>query len=231
MITIRQAVDRVKSGYSKGVSSSNVRVSNRLAYSKLVTMANMMTSQMLSKGRPVSEFHYIYLDCIKMQCSEVHECDCLPTLGKKYWKSVEPLPEILNSNRGLAINYVSTVDGQDQYTKDTFDNIKYLEGNAYTSKAPRWFIKSNHLYVLQEKNRKVLSISALFTDPIEAYTHNNQCGTVEICNVFDLPFNVIESHRVDELIKLTVAELLNIGNSTLEDVTNNARESHPQKSQ
>lgn len=228
---IRELIERVVHGYEEGMPSDDNRLANRRVYSELLSNGQKLLKQRLDAGQQPSDFQYSYIDCIQLQCDVVHECDCLPkSLGTKYWKSVHPLPEIMSSRKGLTINYISTLEGA-RYSKSSFKQLQYIEkGSRYTSKKPKWFIKNNHLFVKKSDEVKVIAISAVFADPVEAASIQTMCSPNPIvCSPMDLQFNIVDPNQVEDLIRMTLNKLNQLENMRLEDRTNDASNSHPQK--
>lgn len=230
MITIRELIERVQSGYSRGVPSDDSRLAKRHVYSMALSARSTLLTQKANKRQPFSQWSYQTLGCVELVKALPYECPCLPAVGCEILRTKEPLPKPLNSIiQGLMIQSVSSVDGSVQYSETTWENKKYKKGNKYTSRKPDYYIRDNYLYITTSKGPKAIAITAVFNDPMEADNYPSICNEdCKDCTDCSSPLDKnfpLEEDLTRVVIKMVVEELTDLFLRQKEDVANNTRDS------
>tara|TARA_R110000803_G_scaffold45536_1_gene95917 strand:+ start:15 stop:749 length:735 start_codon:yes stop_codon:yes gene_type:complete len=240
---IKEIIQRVQSLYSKGVQSDDTRLSSRHIYSKVLTTRAKLLSQKLNKRQPISQWVYQTLDCVELVEALPYECPCLPAVGCKILRTKNKLPQpLLGMMNGNGIQSVTSLEGSITFSETTWKNKKYSAGSKYTSSKPDYYLRNDYLYVTTKGSPKVISITGLFDDPVEAEKFPSICGDTpckegsltpadgcpECMGPLDkeLP---IDLSMVDTLIELASNELINVFNQSREDTSNNSMDSAVQE--
>lgn len=232
---ISEVIQRVQSLYSKGVHSDDTRLSSRHIYNKLISSRAKVLSQKLGRKSKISDWSYDNIDCIELIEANPYECPCLPPLGCKILRSKYPIPKVVTGRLYNGINSVTSVDGSIIFSYVTWKEKKYRKGNKYTANKPDYFIRNDYLYITVKQPLKIISISALFVDPIEVKEYKNYCNDKDCIDcdkcffAEDLDFN-LDENLIDSVIQLTVEEILNIFVKVKEDQVNNSKDSLTQES-
>lgn len=219
---IIELINRVEQLYSKGAPSDDARLSKRLIYNKLKSSRSLLLQRKLSKKQRLSIFSYQTIGCLEMVKSTPYECGCVPPIGCKVFKSVEPLPDIITSSNGALISSITSLDGYTRYSYVPFQQIKYLDGNKYTGSNAYYFIRNNHLFTIQTVQDHV-SVEAVFEDPLEVEVLNKRCLEGDCVDIDEVEFN-IDLDLIDPLIDLAVQELVNLFLTVPEDKVNDTEE-------
>lgn len=231
-----EVIQRIQSIYSKGVQSDDSRLRPRHIYNKLITVTAKLYEQQKNKKQKVNQWSYQVLPCVELVETPIHECPCIPTLGCTIFRTKHKIPAPISGYSKHFIQSVTSLDGQMQFGETTWKGYKYKQGAKYTSKKPDYFIRDNYLYISSPTKLKVITIEGLFGNVEKIISFPNYCDEqtddcgdplppITTCkSLYDEPFP-IEDSMVDDLIQLTLQELVGIFNEMgREDQTNNAKD-------
>lgn len=184
MESIRGAIQRVQSIYSKGIQSKDTRLSNRHAYSMLLTGRGTILKQQANKGQKINEWTMQVLPCVELIEAPIHECPCVPTNGITILKTKYKLPSPISGLDRSLITSVSNLDGREKLDPTTYEEVKYLGGNKFTPTKPRYYIRNQFGYIVNRGKLRGVTINGLFGDPLSVYRFPSLCCTD--CNCTDL---------------------------------------------
>lgn len=231
---LREIIQRVKTGYSKGASSDDVRLSDRFVYNKLLTVRSRLISQEAKKNQKVNQWNYQRIPCIKLELVPIHECPCIPAYGCQVYRSVNPIPKPLTDLNKHLIDSVTTLDGSIQYDEILFKDVRDKSGNKYTATKPDYYILNGYMYITQKSKVEVITMIALFEDPIAASTYPSYCDDIpnpciEGCDSYlDLEFSA-DADTIDTMVEMAIIEVSNWFSKNIEDKSNNAADSAVQQ--
>lgn len=222
-MTIREAIQRIQSLYSKGVQSDDSRLSRRHIYNKLITVRQRVVSQEVKKRQKISQWNYQPIKCIEMVEVPLVDCPCVPPIGCFILRSKYQIPNVMVDMDNHLIQSVTSLDSGVTYDPNDWHTVKYNKGNKYTSKKVNYFIRDKYLYLSTTKKPEIITMTALFEDPIVAYNYPSCCEVKDIkCKtIMDEEFPV-DGSLIDSIIELSVAELLDWFTKGKEDLTNNS---------
>lgn len=232
---ISNLIERVATGYSKGVSSDDTRLSDEYVYSIILSMRNKLISQQARKNQKISQASYQTLNCVMLKKAPIYDCPCLPPVGCQIYKTVTPLPKPLTDLNDHLIQSVSSVTGGVQYDEVTWEEKKYKSGRKYTASKPDFLIRDHHLIVTQQVGLGLISITGLWEDPLEAYRYPSYCEDCEgdACYDCESPLDKefpIDGDMISTLISMAINELKELFLVSREDRTNNSADSDQQES-
>jgi len=234
-MVLRELIQRVQSLYSKGVHSDDTRLSDRHIYSKLLSLRSKLISDKVKKKQKLTQWSYQTLPCVQLTKAFPYECPCLPSVGCEVLKTTIKLPDVLTSYSKHLIQSVTSLDGSIEYSESSWEAQKYKSSSRYTSDKADYYIRDNYLYITHKSGPKVVSVTALFENPISALQYPSYCcekgddcedtsPCKESCwSPLDLEFP-IELSLVDVLIDLAVKELIFTFNQGIEDLTNDSKD-------
>jgi len=206
-MTIGNIIDKILTPYEKGIASDDTRASPRFVYSKMLDARNVLINQQQNKTQKVSQWVYQTLPCVELIKAPTHECPCLPAVGCTIYKTKYKLPETLvNLDRHL-IQSVTSIDGTRDFSETSWEEKQYKSGNRYTANKPDYYIRSGYLYVTQKTGSTLISITGLWTDPLEAYAYPSHCDECEdgpcydCDSVLDKEF-LLDAHKIDTLVDM-----------------------------
>lgn len=114
-MTIREIITRVKSSYNGGVGSDDSRLRSRLVYSKIKTAYGEILNDVRIRVR-ATDFSRVTIDCVQLVESTPYECDCIPPLGCKVYRSKYKLPKPVHNQGTLQFGPVKTIDGLKEFS-------------------------------------------------------------------------------------------------------------------
>lgn len=233
-MVLGKIIQRIQSLYSKGVQSDDSRLSSRHIYNKIVTLRSKLVAQEAKKRQKIGQWNFQTINCAELIKAPVHECPCIPAMGLYIYRTKYKLPEVLTDLDTHLIQSVTSLDGQTIYGETTWKGKKYKAHDKYASDKPDYFIRNGYLYITGNNETEVISITALFDDPVKASNYSSYCNE---CNEeentclsnLDLEFPM-ESDLIDTLVEMASVELISKFNQSREDVTNNSNDNIIQES-
>jgi len=227
-----ELLQRIQSLYSKGVNSDDSRLMNRHIYNKLLTVRARLISQEAKKKQKISQWNYQKIPCIELIEVPSHDCPCIPPIGCSILRSKHRLPSPLSGLSGNLIQSVTTINRQLKLDEININAVRSQKGNKYTAKKTNFFIEDKYLYISTPTKMEIVSMVALFEDPLEVNKFSGYCDCQECtqCSDFEQEEFPIDNDLIDVLIELSVNELIQIFNSNFEDTTNNGRDNLKEQS-
>lgn len=230
---IKEIIQRVQSLYSVGVQSDDTRLSNRHIYSVLMSIRSTLITQQLKKKQKISSWNLQSIPCIELIEVEAHQCPCIPPIGCKILRSKYKLPNPLSGLNGHIINSVTTIDRSIKIDETSINSINYQRGNKFTKNKLSYFIDGGYIYLNTDSNIRVISLTAVFEDPIKVIEFNNTNSACSNNNPKCLDY-LEENFPIDmdlesTLIQMTNEELLQVF-KPIEDTSSNTRDSAIQQS-
>ena len=221
---VKEFIQRVQSLYSKGVQSDDTRLSSRHIYHIGKTLRTKLFRQQINAKQKVSQWNYQSLNCIKMVEVQEAQCPCVKPVGCKIYRSKYKIPSLITSKNKHAIQSLTSIENSLEFNETTLLAKKYSKGRKYTSSKPEFFIDEDYIYLTTKKAPKIVSLIALFEDPIEAQDFIQLCeGENPDCRSYldyDFP---ISGQDLDVLVQLTFKEL-NIFLQIKEDTKNDSQD-------
>ena len=230
---VKEIIQRIQSLYSKGVNSDDTRLSNRHIYNKIVTIRSRLISQEVKKKQRISAWNYQTIPCIELIKVDKHECPCIPPIGCQILRSKYKLPSPLTGLSGDLIKSVHTIDRGLKIDEMSMTAMKYQKGNKYSKAKITYFIENEYLYISTPANLKVVAMTALFEDPLQARMYKGLCDDCEDCvkciDYLEEDFP-IDNDLIDTLIEMSLNEIVVMFSQSIEDQTNNSADSLKQQS-
>lgn len=229
---LQEIFQRIQTLYSKGLQSDDSRLSERYIYNQLISSRAYLISQEANKKQYLSPSVYQTLSCIELIKVSNNECPCLPINGCEILKSKYKIPTILTNLNGSLIKTISTVDRNQVIDLISINQTRTISGNRYSKDILKCFIEGDYLYIVSNLKIKVVSMVAIFNDPIKAYSFINNCNDCQDCqdctNIFELEFP-FEEDKITPLIDIVTKELSYFLQNR-EDKTNNTSDNLKEES-
>lgn len=224
---INEAISRLQIKLNRGVPSDDSRYSDEFLYSLLKTMRSKRLRQKLDQSVYLSDFNYNTIPCLPLELGHFSDCPCF-TDDCFILRSTVQLPKIMSFRTSIAVKYVTTIDGQ-TLTHTSFSANKYDKHRKVqaTDDNLRYFIHNNYLYVVGSTTLKVVTLTAIFEDPLELNginacdTEGNPIpGTCFNPKTEDFP---LESELYDDVESMIMETLLKHVEITPQDNENNSK--------
>lgn len=222
-MTTFEVIQRVQQLYSKGSPSDDSRLSNRHIYNKLMTVRSRLIVNQVKQKQKLSQWNYQTLPCVEMIPAPIHECACIPSKGCTVLKSKYPLPKILTDMNRHIIQSVSHIDGSYVFPESAFELQKNKKGNRFTAKMSDYYIRNGYLYVTHNIALEVITLTAVFGDPIEAEKYPSYCAeksAIDCSGPLEKEFP-IDHDMIDTLVKMASEELVLMFSQLPEDKISN----------
>ncbi len=199
-------------GWSKRALAESIKQQRATIIKQYQNDPDMLTPEM-----------YQPLQCIEMEEADQQLCPCAPSSGCSWYVSKDPIPKplILES-----VTDTLGIQNYDYLNWKAAADIKTMRlPSARTS--PYYTIREAgngdiYLYAWGKKVPPLLTLNAIFEDPIEAAIFA-QCGkdTTKLkCYPLDIPIS-LGMHLQDELFRRMVSTLVPVKSSAPEDDLNN----------
>lgn len=216
----RKIISRVEALYSKGAASDDSRLSKRLIYNKLITVRSRLLTQKIKAHQVLSHWNYQTLDCIDL--IEAPKGECPPNTNKcTILRSKKLIPKILTDLDNTLIKSVTSIDGSTVFYPTEWELFKNAEGNKYTKNLPQYFFRNGYLYITKMVSLEVVTMTALFGDPVEADNFNKKETDKDCLGLLDKEFP-IDHDMIDMAVRLASEELILLFSQMAEDKINNA---------
>jgi hypothetical protein len=226
---IKEVIERVQSLYSKGAASDDTRLSSRHIYSKLISARSLLIKRELDKRKKLSQRSIEYLECIPLETASKYDCGFSVPPNCTVLKTRCKIPKAINSNYGDYIASVSTIDGSHMFSKSSWERVRYIKGQKYTSSNPVFYFKNDYLFLLVNKNSKFedlkfITMGGVFEDALGFKCEPACSDFVRSCENLDEREFIVEDHLIDPIIGMAVQELLGVFATMPEDRENNSSE-------
>lgn len=209
---LRNIIQRIQSGYSKGVQSVDSRLSSRHIYNKFLTVRATLLYQKANKKQKISDWNYQTLNCVELIEVPSHQCPCIPPLGCEILRSKYKLPRPITGLSSHLIKAVTSITGENIYSEITLKEKQYKKGNKYTSNKPDYFIEDGYLYTTHTKGSpRILKIILLSGDPQQAKKFESYCEDCPECIECESPLDMdfpIDEEMGEALITIAAEELI-----------------------
>ncbi len=217
--TLNEIIYDIKNSAFGGFQSDDVQVSDRQVAYWINEARDTLIGQLLSSGKSIPESAVQHLECVQLECLDAAEC-CEFTSCNKVLRSTQKLPRSIQTNDRNSILSVESPDKTVGFSETTYFRAKTNKYNRYTGNNPRWFIKNDYLYVINEKMLEYVSVSGIFEDPTEATLFTTCDGAP--CFTWDTDYPITQ--RMARLITtMILQDRLGITQQTPNDTSNNAK--------
>lgn len=229
-MTIRELIHRVKATYARGVSTDDSSLRNRLVYSKIKSAYADLINDPRIRIR-VDDFARVTIDCVQLVETTPFDCDCIPSLGCKVYRSKYKIPTPIHNQGRIMFGPVRTLDGSKEYAILSNRQSAYSGYAKYAANIERGFIKNDYLYIIKSGGEEIVSITGVFQDPFEVAEFKTvcmECQTTESClSLLDQEFSM-PAEIEDKVINKSVQELIDPLRKAWKDDRNDSKEEKAQ---
>lgn len=215
---VHEIIQRVQSLYSKGVQSSDTRLSSRHIYNKILSARSLLLLQQAKKRQKISDWAYQILPCVEIIEVPVTECPFVPqgtfSVKRTKYRLPKPITGITTHN----IEWVFSLDNSIKFDESNRIEMLHIKGNKYTSKLSRYVPDDGYLYLFGKNLPDVIKVKMLCEDPFEAINFKYS-GKVE--NSCLTPLEVefpIETGYIELIIETCIKELVESFKNQKQDI-------------
>lgn len=186
MASLKQLNYNIRNQIRAGILSDDERIQQEQVDFIIHYVRALFIKQSLDKKQSIDPTIYqsicVDLDLVdKSECPEI-KTDCIIQRSKL------KIPSILRLNHGLGVIEVAAVDGSETYPVISLSRARWSKYNKYTGKIKRVFFKNNYLYMINDVYQEKLSLTAIYTNPIEANSQSCSPDTDE----YPIPVDMID---------------------------------------
>ena len=160
------------------------------------------------------------------------QCKCFSSLGCDVYRSEEKLPAILSEKSLHIIEWVMDINNTQTINQTYREEYLYNKGNKYTSKKLKFVIENGHLFINSDIGPKVLTMKALFSNPLAPEIFNEiNCGEgLDKCRPMTERDFYLEEDLENILVDMAAKQLIEVFTQMREDKTNDTSDSLKQQS-
>lgn len=224
---IGEVISSIKEFLSRGISSDDVRWSDPFIYFQTLLVRARLLKNKKDKFQELSPFSYQTLECFPLVWTTLYDCPCYD-VDCKFLVSKYNIPDIVGYRNGLLIDTVRTLGGR-KIDRIDVGEITYLKDTRTKKNGLYWFIHNNKLVIVGSSKLKVVTVRAIFIDPL-------QLNDIPVCDedgeetynpcydphTTDFP---IEKEMIDDLEKMVIEKIKKMGEPSPQDNENNAQAS------
>lgn len=215
MNTVRDVVESFR-GYledATGRPSEDFKYPARFLYYHLNSVKNniMFKDLLIKKRNSFQENIISTIDCVELKRIDIVECPCAPASGSYWFKSINPLPKIIE---GIPLS-VKSVDTFSEFSYIRWFNMEHkVNSSEPADSLQNYYTFKNvdnkfHLYIYSTKDLddlRAVTVAGIFQDSLDVRAFNS-CGEIGrvICNPLDEPFILpeeIKSEVFQETFKM-----------------------------
>lgn len=217
--TLNELVYDIKNPGFGGFQSDDIQVSDRQVAYWVNDARDLLIGQLLSSGKSIPETIVQHLECVQLECLDPAEC-CDITSTKKVLRSTQKLPRTIQRNNRNTILSVTSPDKSKSFSQTNYFRRRTNSYNKYTSDEPRWFIKNDYLYIVNELILEYVSVSGIYEDPTEVILFTNCDG--EPCFTWDSDYPITQ-RMARTITTMVLQERLGVTQQAPNDQNNDAR--------
>lgn len=209
---LKNIIQRIQSGYSKGVQSSESRLTSRHIYNKFITVRAKLLREVSNKKQKISDWNYQTLNCVELIEIPAHQCPCIPPLGCEILRSKFKLPRPITGLNIHLIKSVTSITGENIYSEVSLKEKEYKKGNKFTSNKPDYFMEDGYLFLTHIKGSpRIIKVVLLTGDPLEAKKFESYCEDCVDCTDCESPLDMefpLDEDMIEVVITISAVELI-----------------------
>lgn len=162
-MTIKEHIYAIKNIISKGTSSDDLRITNRLIQHYFTLARNMLIKRRIDKNNHISESNYQSI-CIPLALATYDQCTGVPSdINCQVLRSTCKLPKEIISKWDTTIK-ARFIDFT-EIPRGTPNKTKYAKYSLTNQNSPYYFLKDEHLFLLTSKPIKTIILRGIWEDP------------------------------------------------------------------
>lgn len=182
-LTNREVVDSFIHLLSEAgrLSQDNSFSQQYLYYHILRFRSRILSEKLRQRGYSLSQFNFQTIPCVKIDNTDRAEEDTLPSSGCRTQKTLYPIPT------PILIKSVMSVAGNIHFDFVEWERIEDFKNSRFKAEQsrPYYSIKNvgegSHIYIFNHENLEVISVTAIFEDPLMVYNYPDCEDKVDPC--------------------------------------------------
>ena len=183
MVTLRQCVQTLIHLLSeKGPLAQENTWSQEHLYRILLRFrARILSEKLRARGYSLSQYNYQTIPCVKIDNLDSAEESSLPYSGCIVQKTLYPIPT------PILIKSITSVAGNISYDFIEWERLEDIKNSRFKAEKKRAYYsikntgEGSHIYLYNDEHKEVISITAIFEDPLLIYNFPNCEGETNPC--------------------------------------------------
>lgn len=171
MVSIREVVQTLIHLLSeKGpIAQENTWSQEHLYRILLRFRARILSEKIRQRGYSLSQYNYQTLPCVKIDTLDAAEDEFLPFSTSTVQRTLYPIPT------PILIKSITSVAGNINYDFIEWERFEDIKNSRFKAERKRAYYsikntgEGSHIYLYNDENKEVLSITAIFEDPLLVY--------------------------------------------------------------
>lgn len=163
MVTANKIISDIRNLATSGSNSIDFRIEESQILYWIDGVRSTLISQALQKRQDITDTWLQTINCLELIEVDRSEC-CEITTNCTILRSKLQIPNTIETTGDNSIIRVETANGTIIYKSTPFE-INYNTGNKYTSNKPKWYLKNNYIYVINNSFLKSINVIALYETP------------------------------------------------------------------
>lgn len=164
-LTVNKLVSDIRNIASSGSNPIEFRIEDSQVLFWCNEVRAMLISQAIQKRSDISDIWVQLISCLELEQVDKSEC-CEIQTNCTILRTKREIPSTIETSDINLILRVETPAG-DIISKSNPFEANYSKYSKYTKEKPRWFIKNNRIYIINEDMLEYINVYGIFEDPSE----------------------------------------------------------------
>lgn len=220
MLTTRKLISDIRNIATSGSNPIDFRIEDSQILYWIGQTRAMLVAQAIQKRQDINDSWLQQITCLKL--IEVDKSECCEVVSNcKLLRTELQLPDTVDTADDNFIVRVESNSG-DIISKTTIFESKYNKYGKYGVLKPKWYLKNNYLYIINDDNISHINVTAVYDSPEELLEYFNCAG--EACFTLDHEYPVtmkMANEITNIVLKTKVFAYYQMPRDTSNDDTNN----------
>ncbi len=218
-MTLNQIRSDIRNIATSGSNPIDFKISdNQLDY-WIHETRSMLISQAIAKKQDVSDIWIQTISCLALELVDESLC-CEIDTGCPILKTVRQLPNTIETGDANTIWGVTDAMGN-EISKTTYDAVLYDKYNKYTNKKPKWYLKNNYIYIINNEFLETINVDLLAEDPTSLSEFETCGGTTCYDSTSNYPCSLKMANEITNyVLKTKVYPFLSMPPDNTNDANN-----------
>ena len=213
-----------------GESRSNNYTDRLLAFIINYYRAKILNQQ-LTRNKEADSAYIQTLGKVELIRASKNECcdfDC--DINDVIYRTKEKLPSFISSKGNSQISYIGTIDGNNKFTRTSYNKVPFDKYALYTAKRPKYYELQNHIYIVNPpvSSIKYITIQGIFESPEKANEYFT-CGctndSLDCSSGYEFDY-LIKASDIDTILKMIIESEYRFANILPKDLLNDSKDAN-----
>jgi len=174
-LTVRKIISDIRNIATSGSNPIDFRIEDSQILFWVNETRSMLISQAVKKREDINDSWLQQITCLPLISVDKSQC-CEITTDCNILRAEVALPDTVDTSSDNFIVRVETDNGT-IISKTTPFESKYNSYGKYGSNKPKWYLKNNYLYIINEEVINSINVTAVFEAPEELASYVSCSGS------------------------------------------------------